>query len=324
MSITKEYFPLIIAYCSIERNNSRFFLPGRIVTLRNVNSSLLKETLNTCAGYLPYHKVLKKIINHGYSTKEVEHLISILMKNNIVVNSLKYYEIFHSVSENPLIYWAENDAEKVGKMLKSESFLFPDFSRQKTYLEKLLENRRSTRHFSKQKLSDKNILRLIWATYGRIKRSDNLKKSTIGVGTIPSAGGLYPLRLQVIIIHKSRSLIPKLYAVSKHGLKYKKEVSSSLLKKIFIGFIEEIENASLILILSGKFDQSSQKYFNRGYRYTILEAGHAAQNAYLWCTEQKVGITEVGSFNDILLSNLLEMNYPSEAVITSLVIGKYA
>ena len=83
-----------------------------------------------------------------------------------------------------------------------------------------------------------------------------------------------------------------------------------------------LEDAAAVYILVCDFQQITQKYGNRGYRFALLEAGHAAQNAYLWCTEQNLGVVEVGGFLDEELANLLLLFYPREAPLTALVVGR--
>ena len=77
-----------------------------------------------------------------------------------------------------------------------------------------------------------------------------------------------------------------------------------------------------MFVITCDFLRTTQKYSNRGYRYALLEAGHAAQNAYLWCAEQGIGVVEIGGFNDKALSDLLSLSYPNQAPLTTLLIGR--
>ena len=83
-----------------------------------------------------------------------------------------------------------------------------------------------------------------------------------------------------------------------------------------------VESAAAVYILTCNFQQITQKYGNRGYRFALLEAGHAAQNAYLWCAEQDLGVVEVGGFLDEEVANLLLIPYPKQAPLTALVVGR--
>ncbi len=55
-------------------------------------------------------------------------------------------------------------------------------------------------------------------------------------------------------------------------------------------------NAQGIIVVSGSFELSGEKYGNRSMLYVPLEAGHVAQNIHLSAAENKVGTVEVGGF----------------------------
>jgi SagB-type dehydrogenase family enzyme len=240
------------------------------------------------------------------------------------VDARKYYEIFHEISANPMPFFCEVSSESVAAMLHSESHLvqMPYVSR--TKLEALFECRTSTREFSGEPITEKDFLRLAWATYGKLKRSTTYPESTIGLGTIPSGGALYPLRLYGIAMKIPTFKENGVYKFSSRGALYLRSSDTEELVQIFGENPKSftIEYTAAILIIACDFEQTTQKYSNRGYRYAFLEAGHAAQNAYLWCAEQGLGIVEVAGFNDKNLAKTLQLPYPKQAPLITLVIGR--
>ena len=82
-----------------------------------------------------------------------------------------------------------------------------------------------------------------------------------------------------------------------------------------------LENAACILCVAANLKRSASKYANLGYRLTLLESGHAIQNASLFCIEQGLGSVECCGFGDKALEQKLGLNFPNEAVITTLIVG---
>lgn len=190
-----------------------------------------------------------------------------------------------------------------------------------TSFEELLEKRESTRIFTGELLAQAELQRLTWAIYGGIERSRYFPGSSIGVGTVPSGGGLYPLRLYTLTPSLNRNGWI-CFQVGPSGLTSTGAVTHEALVHSFLDDLDILEGVSAVYILACDFSQTTQKYANRGYRYALLEAGHAAQNAYLWCAEQGIGVVEIGGFDDEVLSRLLSLPYPQEAPLTTLLVGK--
>jgi SagB-type dehydrogenase family enzyme len=53
-----------------------------------------------------------------------------------------------------------------------------------------------------------------------------------------------------------------------------------------------------LLFVSADLERPSRKYSNRGYRYALMEAGAAMQNAYLAAAELGLPIRAIGGFHD--------------------------
>lgn len=56
------------------------------------------------------------------------------------------------------------------------------------------------------------------------------------------------------------------------------------------------ENSHGVVVISGSFRTNGRKYGNRSLLYTILEAGHIAQNVHLAAHDSQVATVEVGGF----------------------------
>lgn len=68
-----------------------------------------------------------------------------------------------------------------------------------------------------------------------------------------------------------------------------------------------IKIAPVSIVISAVYARITDKYGNRGLRYTHMEAGHAAQNIYLLGVELGVGTCAVGAFDDDEVKRTLKL-----------------
>lgn len=60
-----------------------------------------------------------------------------------------------------------------------------------------------------------------------------------------------------------------------------------------------------VVVLSVKDDLVAAKYGPRGYRYSLIEAGHVAQQVQDFCAAERLAVLEYGGFLDLRLSEVL-------------------
>lgn len=127
---------------------------------------------------------------------------------------------------------------------------------------------------------------------------------------VPSAGGLYPLELY-LLIRSVEGVAPGVYhyAVVGHGLEQLREVlvPASLNDYLFMGQ-HYLTPAGATLVIAAEVDRTMTKYGDRGYRYLLLEAGHCAQNVNLAATGLGLGTCNIGGFFDQELADLLTVD----------------
>ena len=143
--------------------------------------------------------------------------------------------------------------------------------------------------------------------------------------SVPSAGGLYPLELY-ILVHRVEDLEDRIYHYDPrgHGLEQLATGTSfAALEPIFLTY-PFISIANLVICLGAAFRRTQKKYGPRGYRYILLEAGHAAQNLCLSATEQGLGCLCMGGFFDGALNGLLKLAPLEEAIVYSVAVGHAA
>jgi SagB-type dehydrogenase family enzyme len=167
-------------------------------------------------------------------------------------------------------------------------------------LEEALHLRRSTREFTPDAITLREAGQLLWAALGL---------TLDGRRTVPSAGALYPIRAFLVAGGVS-GLEPGLYQyhAERHALApIAPEDCRAGLCAAALGQAC-VRAACLILILTGDYPRSAEKYGERALRYVYLEAGHAAQNVYLQAAALGLGTVAIGAFDDGEVSRMLRLS----------------
>ncbi len=313
-------YPFVSGYSYTEDDSISFLLPNTLITLNGADLALVNEICKLCNGFRTGKEIVENIISKKkYKEKEIVSVISELLDVSVLVDVHSYYLLYHFISSNPMAYFKSLDSGQLASIFKENSRLFSPKFTSRTYLEKLMEARSSMRNFSKTAVSEDEFNRVIWAVYGKIKRAS--LENRVGFGTIPSGGALYPLKIRVICLKKLGSLKKGVYGFHNGKIKFLKKISVPEMNSSFFGKQPFLQHSSLCIAIAADFAKTTRKYSNRGYRYALLEAGHAAQNAYLWCAENNLGIVEISGFKDEEFSRLVKLKFPLEAVLTTLFIG---
>jgi len=214
----KQFFPFVVAYGFSNASGVTFLLPGREVTIEGANE-ILPVILPLCNGYRDIEEIVSVAASKsGYEKEDVQQLIQTLIEREILIDVHHYYRLLHKVSANPMPFWHDLPEEVVAEMVKGKSPLVYLSPTPQSSLGSLLEARKSIREFSGEALSKGEILKLGWVIYGKQKRSTSFPESTIGLGTIPSAGALYPLRLFAIVVKGHSSIEEGVYSFSLEGI----------------------------------------------------------------------------------------------------------
>ncbi|TCC62122.1 SagB/ThcOx family dehydrogenase [Kribbella pittospori] len=181
----------------------------------------------------------------------------------------------------------------------------------------LVRGRVSCRVFRDEPIGFAELATLLRAGYGVTDDSAMLDRA------VPSGGGLYPLEVSLLV--RSVDGLPAgiyHYVPLADGLERVrgKAVPEPLIRNLFLGQPWAAE-AAVVLVFSAVCARSLGKYGDRGYRYLLLEAGHAAQNVVLTATGLGLGSVNLGGFFDDELSGLLRLDVESEIVLYGTAIG---
>ena len=82
-----------------------------------------------------------------------------------------------------------------------------------------------------------------------------------------------------------------------------------------------VDDANVLLFLAAIFLRTQRKYGPRGYRYILLEAGHAAQNLCLMAVQAGLASLCIGGYLDSKLNRLLGLDEVKAGVVYTLATG---
>ncbi len=191
---------------------------------------------------------------------------------------------------------------------------------EKSKLSEVIRKRRSIRQFSGLPISKNKLYSLLLLSCGITSSDKNLDNSR---RPYPSAGARYPLEVYPIILNcegVEKGLYH--YNIKENSLELllKKDLGEWIMKTT--GGEKWITNAAVVFIITGVLDRTRIKYEDRGYRYTLIEAGHLGQNICLLATQIGLGSCPLGGFIDHKVNTLLDINLQKEVTLYIIAIGK--
>ncbi len=184
-------------------------------------------------------------------------------------------------------------------------------------VEKAIRERRSKRYFVDRPMTLKQLAQILLS-------ADGVTDSLGGYDfrAAPSGGALYPIETYVIVLNVD-TLANGLYhfQVSDNSLELVKEGEFGLQIHKAANEQEAVGSSPVTLILTARFDRSTVKYGDRGYRYVYIEAGAICENTYLQATSLGMGTVAIGAFNDDAVNRLLGVDGVSEAALLIMPVG---
>lgn len=167
-----------------------------------------------------------------------------------------------------------------------------------TPLTKLLKKRRSKRAFSEKPLSFKSLSAILWAAQGITNER--------GFRTAPSAGGLFPLTIYVVV-RNVPPLSPGLYQYNNQKNQLILLMKSQLSHKIAKSSYNQMwmKEAPAIVVIAADYNITAKKYGLAAKRYVHMDVGVVAENVYLQATQLNLATTLVGGFKENVIKKLL-------------------
>lgn len=233
--------------------------------------------------------------------------------------------LFHLNSEP----WLNDEAYKGGAMnqeLKVPDGVISEIALPRpsdSTLTELFEERHSCRDFAQTEMSLENAAALLAASYGTVSPPRAGAQTPFLRRTVPSAGGLFPLEVYVFT-QRVQGLDDGLYHydVVAHSLRQlRRDNLFRTLEPMFYAY-PFMKDANLVFAIAAVFMRIQKKYGPRGYRYTLMEAGHVGQNISLRAIELGLATLCMGGFLDSALNELLHLRPKEEGVVYTVAAGQ--
>ena len=239
----------------------------------------------------------------GEAVELVQNIVSDLESLQVIHNPTRKYELFHEQTNNPQTYSQHLSHQSLIDYANSDSYIpfegktftLPAATSETS---RLARERESVRNFEDTPLTLQQIGEILNGAYSAES------------GSIPSAGGLYPVRINVVIPNGNDDYEPGYYQYDHTRgalILYNNEVDTRALEYAF-NETDLVFSAPALFVVSADLDRQPGKYSNRGYRFTLLEAGHVAQNIHLISQELGLSTLEYGGFKDSPLGQELQLD----------------
>jgi SagB-type dehydrogenase family enzyme len=167
-------------------------------------------------------------------------------------------------------------------------------------VERALAERRSVRAFAPEALALDDLGQLLWAAQGITDRR--------GLRTAPSAGALYPLEI-LVVAGNVKGLADGVYRYEPGSHRLELTVSGDRRRSLGRAARGQtwLADAPATIVIGAVYERSTEKYAQRGVRYTHMEVGHAGQNLFLQATSIGLGTVVVGAFRDDEVAHVLDL-----------------
>ena len=189
-----------------------------------------------------------------------------------------------------------------------------------TFLRTIL-NRKSTRSFSEKPITIKELSRLLTLGVGIRDHADSRLPRTYAC-----AGARYPIETYVFML-KSGDIEPGVYHYNIFSNSLETLRKGDYSGAIYDFYGNQNQHVSMnfpcLILFSIVFKRSMDKYGERGYRFSLIDAGHMSQNLYLVSEYLGLGIVAFGAGkeNDNKLDELLGLVSEEENAFYGFAIG---
>lgn len=299
----ESFRPVLLCPLLINRNTSVFYMPDREIEVE-VHGGLMRAIVPLCDGVRTVGSIAGEL-QQQWSVKLIRRVFAALQEYGVAQDSRNVSATIWQFVENPTPWGRDLNDRDVQRLVGNNplhrtasraAFRLPTTDRG---IMSILRRRRSVRCFTLGAMAPTTLGRLLWSIYGETEPLRiNGKQFPIQRRTVPSAGALYPLRVHVVLQQDCGRVSCGVYRVQfgDDAVELKTVRGSEKSAAAMMVDPGNVQNAIGWVVISGAVSRSSRKYANRGFLYTILEAGHAAQNFHLVANQEGYSTLEVGGF----------------------------
>lgn len=314
MKNMQETYLLWIVPAIPHEGGIRFLHPARQYDVPRRVSDMVWALLACCNGRQGRKAIIRKVAAAGgWPSQVIESAIASLCTLDIIVPADQAFMYTHLWGDNPAPYSFSKGVGVStpgvnGRRLSARRIRLASLPGSQVY--KLAADRKSCRSYTDKGLTMSQLGHMLQTGYSTLAH------------TTPSAGGFYPLRLHCILPREQDGLATGYYHYDSHNhsLTRYADFDEKAMKYCF-NSETLLYGAPVIIVIAGNLSISPKKYGNRGYRFTLMEAGHAAQNIHLASQEAGLASLEYGGFLDLPLATELKMDVSSERPLIGVAVG---
>ena len=265
---------------------------------------LILSILQRCTGLSSAGEIARAAAEEtGISAADIQDAIDDLVFCGVLTDSHEQMLLYHSLTVNPPRYPSTISLAETAALTETRPdyvaqtplSVYEDTEHLTPALFAALRTRHSCRDFRDLPVELGKLFALCKAACGWELRP------------IASAGGLFPLSLYFLLTRSSGRLSAGAYQYDPEKeclLLLSRDLSHEAVQYA-LNDTGIVFGAPCIFFVCGDLRRNMWKYSNRGYRYTLLEAGHAVQNMTLAAGELGLGGVEYGGFCDEAAGRLL-------------------
>jgi nitroreductase len=137
-----------------------------------------------------------------------------------------------------------------------------------------------------------------------------------GRRNVPSAGGMYALRLAVVPL--TGRVVHELSASGRLRSQPAPELDEDAIRR---AIFRQIEGEAVLIVVSADIDTYVNRYALRGIRYAMFEAGHLCQEAIRGATQRGLASCPLGAFDDAAMQRIVGTRLTSIWPLYALALG---
>jgi SagB-type dehydrogenase family enzyme len=186
----------------------------------------------------------------------------------------------------------------------------------------LIWKRQSCRAFANRSIAVIDVAAVLDAAYGLNRALAPPGEIAYQRRAVPSAGGLFPLEI-FVFLRRVDGVADGIYHVDVDDRALAPIESGDPFPSLDGAFYTYpfVRDANVVVALAAVFERTQKKYGPRGYRYILLEAGHAGQNLCLAAAERGLATLCMGGFVDSLVNDRLGLNPAAAGVVYTVAVG---
>ena len=264
-----------------------------------------------------------------YGLKNISDSIGLIYHENSKLTNISNRKLGERIVGFLNPYFIERSVQPYKIYPNNTSYSLNDFIVNLSQIDefyKLILSRRSIRNFKTEyKISLFELAQVLHCSYG----INLLEKLTdmdgyMGYRSVPSAGGLYPLEIYIVLLNSHLESGLYHFSVKDNSLvllkngNYLEYLKNIIQAEPYIN----INSASGLIFITSVAERQIMKYGERSYRYTLQEVGQVSQMICLLFEKIHFGNCFAGSYMDDEINDFIGIDGVFETIQNIIIFGK--